>query len=166
MVEGQFNIRVNPEVLKATLHCTIILAVKFFFSLFMGLKTSFAAGVRAPEDGTSFASKDVQQDFGLNPRHYNDRESQQAALDCARWKRIVGNDLETIIFGLIVAWTTLLYHYSSRIQMFFIALFCIARILHTVFFAAARNPHRSFAWFASWVAIFGMLVNTSYAVGF
>ena len=71
-----------------------------------------------------------------------------------RWQRIVHNDLENVVVGLIMAWASLLSAYNPSVHVWSVVVFTVSRLLHTYFYAYEMQPHRGIAWMG---AVFAML---------
>ena len=96
----------------------------------------------------------AKQTYGVGPS-----ENPKHAMADIRWQRIVHNDLENIVVGLIVAWASLFSTYSPRVHIVSVGFFAVARILHTVFYASEMQPHRGIAWGVAIIAIIVMVSN-------
>lgn len=94
-----------------------------------------------------------------------DDASLKAALQTAdRWNRIVANDVENILVGVLVMWATLLSAYDSFVHVVLMLAFTVSRCSHTVCFAYGLQPHRSLCWLLAVLAVLGMLGNGLYGI--
>ncbi|KAJ3203425.1 hypothetical protein HDU67_010206 [Dinochytrium kinnereticum] len=163
MMTVPLAIVLDPTAFKATLVATALIVLKFVITISIQGGTRFAAGTRPPEDSafevfTEKLSKGAVQSYGLATGKEDDKLKKARMIEI-RWQRIVLNDLENIPLGLIVAWATLLSPSSPMFHTMFVSLFALARITHTVVYAAQMQPHRAVAWALGWGAIFLMLAN-------
>lgn len=61
--------------------------------------------------------------------------------------------------GLIIAWGSLQSPRSPPAHVVLVLAFTVSRILHTVTYAAGKQPHRALAFFGGVLAVVGMGVN-------
>jgi glutathione S-transferase len=90
-------------------------------------------------------------------------ENAKHAVADVRWQRIVHNDLENVVMGLVVVWASLLSAYSPSLHTAAVVAFAVSRVLHTVYYAYEMQPHRGIAWFVAVLAIF--IIATNGAIG-
>lgn len=76
-----------------------------------------------------------------------------------RWQRIVGNDVECIPLGLIIAWASLLSPFSAKVHCGLIITFAVSRALHSLTYALELQPHRALCWMVSIFSIIFMAAN-------
>jgi hypothetical protein len=137
------------HAVQASVVVTFVLWLKFVASCLWLSITKGKAGVQAPSDGSG------------NP---------VAALAADRAQRIVNNDLENIVWGLIIMWASWFTVYVSnkgvprrnnamKAHMAFTALFLVGRLAHTATYATALSRPRSVAWLVGLLATFGMALN-------
>lgn len=91
---------------------------------------------------------------GEDPKH---------AMADIRWQRIVHNDLENVVVGLIVAWASLFSAFAPTVHISAVVLFTLSRTLHTMFYAYEMQPHRGIAWFVAVACIF--VIGTNGVIG-
>ena len=153
-------VSVDPLAHQVTMVCTLVLFLKFFVTTLIQGGKRFAGGSRPPEDvKLSLAKKyKAKQTYGLeqseNPKH--------AEADI-RWQRIVHNDLENVIFGVILAWGALLSPFSVLVHVGAIA-FTFARILHTYAYANQQQPGRAIWWGVAAISSIIMAFNGAIGV--
>ena len=141
---------------QVTMICTAILFIKFFVTCLIQGGKRFAGGSRPPEDASlSLAKKyKAKQTYGLekhdNPKH--------EASDI-RWQRIVHNDLENVIPGLIIAWASLLSMGSTMVHITSMIGFTIGRLFHTCAYAYEMQPNRAIGWFIALCSVCIMCMN-------
>lgn len=138
---------------KAAGIATAIIAAKMLVTAGCQGKSRFAAGERPPEDASLAPKVKVKQSFGLSKEGVKQEHIDTAA----RWTRIVQNDLETIPIGLIAAWGFASITSAPNVHGYACLIFAGARVLHTVTYALALQPHRALAWFAGWIAVLTMI---------
>eukprot|EP00271_Cylindrocystis_brebissonii_P018908 TRINITY_DN5514_c0_g1_i1.p1 TRINITY_DN5514_c0_g1~~TRINITY_DN5514_c0_g1_i1.p1 ORF type:complete len:184 (-),score=16.20 TRINITY_DN5514_c0_g1_i1:737-1288(-) len=140
--------------LKVTMLVTAILLFKFIFTALTQAAKTGAAGLRAPEDASSFGGK---KQVGFNLVSKTDSAESKAdaklVMASARWKAIVNNDLENIPFGLLVIWAALICQIitdngSTKVYTISVIIFGVARVLHTLSYAAALAAPRSLSFAA------------------
>ena len=76
-----------------------------------------------------------------------------------RWQRIVQNDIENVLFGIVIMWASLFSAASSTVHAVSVLVFTVARIFHTLFYAKEIQPHRAIAWVVAILAIFVIATN-------
>lgn len=76
-----------------------------------------------------------------------------------RWQRIVHNDLENVVVGLVLAWASLFSAYNSSVHVWSVVVFTSSRLLHTYFYAYEMQPYRGIAWAAAVLAMLTMGTN-------
>lgn len=86
-------------------------------------------------------------------------EAQKAAEEnLDRWQRVSMNDIENVFLGLIVMWATAFLRSNGIAFVVCSAIFCLARILHTLLYVAKISYGRSIAWLFGHFAIIALLV--------
>jgi glutathione S-transferase len=154
------SITLDPMAHKVTMVCTLFLFLKFFVTCLIQGGKRFAGGSRPPEDAKlSLAKKyKAKQTYGLekgdNPKH--------AEADI-RWQRIVHNDLENILMGIILAWGALLSPYSTLVHSVAFVVFAASRTLHTYTYAYEMQPGRAIWWGVA--ALSAMVIGVNGAIG-
>ncbi|KAJ3117078.1 hypothetical protein HDU96_007996 [Phlyctochytrium bullatum] len=163
MASQAMTLTVDPFAYRATLLSTAALVTKMFLTISIQGGTRFAAGTRPPEDQslglTKLMAKGAQQSYGLNVGKEEDKLKKAKMIEI-RWQRIVWNDLENIPVGLVLAWSGLLTPASPKLHAALVTTFAVVRILHTVCYAKQIQPWRAIAWFAGWIASFGLVGNS------
>ncbi|TFJ85254.1 hypothetical protein NSK_003677 [Nannochloropsis salina CCMP1776] len=148
--------------LQATAVASLTLLVKHILTVFVQGGARFGAGMRPPED-VCFMPKAGKQSFDgtakAAERGNEDKALKKALQNEQRWTRIVANDLENIPLGLIIAWGSLQSPRSPPAHVVLVLAFTVSRILHTVTYAAGKQPHRALAFFGGVLAVVGMGVN-------
>jgi uncharacterized membrane protein YecN with MAPEG domain len=147
------------ENFQAIMLCTVILYFKYLAVLFIQGSKKFKSGSRAPEDiAPSVIQTNQPQTFGLTPADPQSEEYKQAKAEEIRWQRILGNDMECIPFGVIMAWVSL-WMGNPMITSITFGIFTAARITHTVAFAKGIFIPRTLAWQLSIVCTIVMAIN-------
>uniref|UniRef100_A0A0G4HHW3 Microsomal glutathione S-transferase 1 n=1 Tax=Chromera velia CCMP2878 TaxID=1169474 RepID=A0A0G4HHW3_9ALVE len=149
---------VSKLAFRSTLIGTAALYAKFFGTIFIQGGTKIKTGGRPPEDTGLFPDpkkKLPKQTFGTD----RGTASERAVMKEIRWTNIVRNDLETLPFGMIISWGTMLCHSSPPLHAGLVALFVFSRLFYTISYAYEKQPARSIFWFLGHLAIIGMLGN-------
>ncbi|DBA03847.1 TPA: hypothetical protein N0F65_005737, partial [Lagenidium giganteum] len=113
------------------------------------LRVSMAAGTRVPED-LKRRKQPEEHDEALLPSREKEHRVQELDL---RWRCIVQNDVETIPIGLLVFLGSVLVGGHEGVNVVLLGLFTIARIAHTIAYAAQLQPHRAICWTTGQVAV-------------
>jgi uncharacterized membrane protein YecN with MAPEG domain len=121
----------SPQIQIAAIS-TLVLFLKCFYSNMMVGKAENLAGKRAPED---FYQKTPESPEAL-----------QVALDLLdRNQRICANDLENIPIALIFMWAGAISTVPIVAHLVLCAVYCAARIGHTVTYAMVHSWTHAFA---------------------
>ncbi|CAK4067023.1 unnamed protein product [Aphanomyces euteiches] len=136
--------------------CTLVLYVKFIVCLFIQGSSKFTAGTRAPEDMAFARANPNQQAFTTA----TDPAELQAAKDNEnRWNRIVGNDMENLPFGILLAWVSIIAGGNGTATSVFFIVFTICRIIHSVAFAKGVFLPRTAAWQIALLCNIGLAIT-------
>ncbi|EQC37642.1 hypothetical protein SDRG_05234 [Saprolegnia diclina VS20] len=148
----------TPATTQVLMLCTAILYVKYLAALMVQGGKKFTAGTRAPEDMAA-SSAIPRQNFGLSTNVVDSDAYQQAKADDIRWQRIVGNDLENLPFGIILAWTSILAGGNTSVTSVAYIIFTIVRVVHTLAFANHIFWPRTSAWTLGILSMLTMAIN-------
>lgn len=157
------NILMDPLAHKVTMVCTLVLFLKLFVTTLIQGGKRFAGGTRPPEDNKlSLAKKHkVKQSYGMVDADTVKQKHVEADI---RWQRIVHNDLENVLIGLILAWASLMSPYSVLVHCIATIVFTVARVIHTYAYANEKQPHRAFWWFMACLGMMAMAINGTMGV--
>eukprot|EP01080_Neovahlkampfia_damariscottae_P001401 gene1401-12021_t len=144
---------------KITVISSFVLFLKFFLTTGIQGGKRFQGGSRPPEDEQlSLNPKGRTQNFGMK-KDATDEKTLKRQEEDARWQRIVLNDLESIPYGIIFSWISLLSPFSTKVHNIAVIAYTVARIFHTYSYAHSLQPHRAIGWFTGVVSIFALGVN-------
>ena len=73
--------------------------------------------------------------------------------------RIVWNDMENILIGLILYWSSYIAGGHYWFNIILVIIFTICRILHTYFYMNAIQPWRSVIWSIGALCNIGAAIN-------
>ncbi|KAF0683275.1 Aste57867_24707 [Aphanomyces stellatus] len=171
---------------KALIAATGILAIKLYMTLMIQGGKRFHAGTRPPEDKMfkGLNPKKQRQTFGVfvegadakkdddaassgdkkDAKAIQEKPSARAIQADIRWERIVRNDLENIPIGLFAAWAAVHSGGSALVNSGAIALFTVARILHTISYAKELQPHRGIFWGIGVLCVLTLVANSFYGL--
>ena len=136
-------------VVQANAIASVALYLKFFGTVLIQGGTKFSTGSRAPED-SPFGKKGTSQSFGLKTRvDQDDKKLIERMEKEMRWNRIVGNDLESLPFGLVTAWSACFACYSPVGHAVAVSLYVLSRYAHTLSYSYAKQPHRFLSYATS-----------------
>ncbi len=76
-----------------------------------------------------------------------------------RFQRVWGNDLENIPFFLVVSLAFVLAGGSEKFTLIYCAMFCVARLLHTITYAMKLQPWRTLVFVVGQGAHIACLVH-------
>jgi len=116
---------------------------------------------RAPEDPFQNPGFRSQESGGI-PSETTLLTQKQAFSDADRYQRIVMNDLESIIWGLIMMWASLSTMGDSTTTQVTAIIFLIARVGHTICYLFQLMPWRSIFWVVGVICNFTFAINTIY----
>ena len=68
------------------------------------------------------------------------------------------NDIENVFLGLIVIWATAFLPSNGVAFVVCTAIFCLARLLHTILYVLKISYGRSVAWLVGHLAIIALLI--------
>jgi len=141
---------------QVTMLCTAVLFLKFIVTCLIQGGKRFAGGTRPPEDASLSLAKNykAKQTYGLekhdNPKHV------EADI---RWQRIVHNDLENVVPGLIIGWASLFSMGSTLVHVVCMIGFTFGRLYHTYAYAYELQPGRAIGWFVAILSSLIMCIN-------
>ncbi|CAK4067027.1 unnamed protein product [Aphanomyces euteiches] len=136
--------------------CTLVLYVKLVAALLAQGGSKFKSGARAPEDVAYVNRKQTPEEQAL----FIPPEALEAAKEVEnRWNRIVGNDLENIPIGIVVAWVSIAAGGNSTATSALFILFTVCRIVHTLAFANGVFLPRTLAWTVGVLSTLGLAIN-------
>ncbi|OQS06161.1 hypothetical protein THRCLA_01782 [Thraustotheca clavata] len=138
--------------------CTAVLYFKYLAVLVVQGGKKFNAGTRAPEDMAA-SSAIPQQSFGLAPANADSEEYKKAKAEEIRWQRIVGNDMENLPFGVLLAWFSVLAGGNTSVTSAAYIIFTVVRVIHTLSFAYGIFWPRTTAWSIGILAVITMTIN-------
>ena len=75
-----------------------------------------------------------------------------------RWRRIVMNDIENVLIGIVMHWVAYIAQGNFTVTGISIVVFTVARIVHTICYLKQFQPWRSISWFI------GVLANLTAAI--
>ncbi|TMW68916.1 hypothetical protein Poli38472_001072 [Pythium oligandrum] len=136
--------------------CTSLLYIKFIVTARLQAVNTFLAGGRPPEDVVLVrnSKKEIpKQNYGLVQKEKEDDRTLRAKLRSERWKRIIGNDVESIPLALAVFAVGILTEANEKVQVGAMVTFTTVRILHTYAYAKEMQPHRSLLWLGGVVSV-------------
>ncbi|KAF0691084.1 Aste57867_17622 [Aphanomyces stellatus] len=136
--------------------CTLALYVKYLTTLFIQGGTKFKTATRAPED-MAFAQRNPQQTAFV--AETSPAKIEEAKATELRWSRIVGNDLENIPFGVILAWVSIIAGGNGTATSVCFVVFTIARIVHSVAFAHGVFLPRTIAFQIGVLSTLALVIN-------
>ncbi|KAG9398227.1 hypothetical protein AC1031_014830 [Aphanomyces cochlioides] len=119
----------TPTDLRIAAVCTLVLYVNIVVTLGIQAGTRFKTGSRPPEDLAHVQAKSQDQAFTTTPE-----ELEAAKENETRWTRIVGDDMENIPLGIILAWVSIVAKGNSTATSVLFLLFTVCRLVHTVAF--------------------------------
>lgn len=156
----------DPLAHKVTMVCTFVLFLKLFVTTLIQGGKRFAGGTRPPEDNKLYLAKKhkVKQNYGMGSSSEADAVKQKHVEADIRWQRIVHNDLENVLIGLILAWASLLSPYCVQMHCIACIAFTVGRVAHTYAYANEKQPHRAFWWFIACLGMMGMAFNGTIGV--
>ncbi|ETV94533.1 hypothetical protein H310_11833 [Aphanomyces invadans] len=144
------------DVRIATL-CTLALYIKYFVTLTIQGSTKFKTASRPPEDMSFAASSAPQQRAFIPETSEEDLEAAKARE--ARWSRILGNDVENLPFGIIMAWVAIVAGGNGTVTSVAFILYTVCRIVHTIAFANAVFLPRTIAFQVGVVSTVVLSIN-------
>lgn len=154
------------ETYTSSLQVTIVsfgvLLIKYYLTILIQGYKRVLGGSRPPEDSRLFKGAGEQSFNGLAKfagKTINDRYVKSLKESEMRWLRIVNNDVENIPFGVVMGLFSLSYGDSHSFHAFCVGSFAICRVMHTLSYAYALQPHRAIAFGGGVSATFGMLLN-------
>ncbi|OQR94942.1 hypothetical protein ACHHYP_00822 [Achlya hypogyna] len=148
----------TPTTAQVLMICTGILYFKYLATLVVQGGKKFTAGTRAPEDMAA-SSGIPSQNFGLNQNIVESEAAQLAKAEDIRWQRIIGNDLENLPFGILLAWFSVLAGGNTSVTCVAFIVFTVVRVVHTLAFAFAIFWPRTSAWTIGILSILTMAIN-------
>ncbi|TMW68919.1 hypothetical protein Poli38472_001075 [Pythium oligandrum] len=134
---------------------TGVLYLKFAISgIIQGLKTDKLRADLKTLNGTTYGSdKNAQETQNLVLAKQHEEEE--------RWRRIVSNDVESLPFAFFIFSAGLFTEANEKVQLHAIAVYTVARFVHTHVVAKGRTTARDFIWSVGAVA---MLVASGNAI--
>eukprot|EP00299_Pterocystis_sp_00344_P012266 c5862_g1_i2.p1 GENE.c5862_g1_i2~~c5862_g1_i2.p1 ORF type:complete len:161 (+),score=21.90 c5862_g1_i2:35-517(+) len=149
-------VEIDLHALQATAVSTAVLLVTHLGCIFRQGSARVKAGSRPPEDGPMFGNS--KQNF--TGRQDTDKPHIKERLENSeRYNRLVMNNLENILIGLIVAWGTLLCAKDANTHVWLVLILAVSRFFYAFAYAFALQPHRTICWLVALLAIIGMMVN-------
>mmetsp|Transcript_42682 Transcript_42682/g.49048 ORF Transcript_42682/g.49048 Transcript_42682/m.49048 type:complete len:154 (-) Transcript_42682:1366-1827(-) len=149
----------QQDLIKITLLCTVLIYLKYLVTVMIQGGKRFKGGTRPPEDSSLSMSKGQVQNYGADTTGVSE-EARELDL---RWQRIVGNDLENLPLGVIIAWATTFTNPNPTVQAVNIIAWTVFRFLHTITYAKKVQPWRAIAYTLGQVCVISMLVNGAIA---
>eukprot|EP00299_Pterocystis_sp_00344_P012265 c5862_g1_i1.p1 GENE.c5862_g1_i1~~c5862_g1_i1.p1 ORF type:complete len:180 (+),score=24.16 c5862_g1_i1:35-574(+) len=168
-------VEIDLHALQATAVSTAVLLVTHLGCIFRQGSARVKAGSRPPEDGPMFGNS--KQNFtgrqDTDKPHIKERLEVSSPLppkpeddmhefflqNSERYNRLVMNNLENILIGLIVAWGTLLCAKDANTHVWLVLILAVSRFFYAFAYAFALQPHRTICWLVALLAIIGMMVN-------
>ncbi|RHY24286.1 hypothetical protein DYB30_008443 [Aphanomyces astaci] len=144
------------DVRIATL-CTLALYVKYIVTLTIQGGSKFKTATRPPED-MAFAATTAPQQRAFIPETSEEKVEAAKAKE-ARWGRIVGNDLENLPFGIIMAWVSIVAGGNGTATSVLFVVFTVSRIVHSIAFANAVFLPRTIAFQVGMLSTVALAVN-------
>jgi len=158
---------VDIRAFQTTVLVTCILFVKLLITLIIQASKRTKSGTCPPEDNLLPWGKDEHGLRYVLPVTVADNQKaiaedarwQMAIREDVRWQRIVANDLESLLFGVIIAVLTVFVARSSIAHIVLYVVFAFCRVLHTLFYGLGIQPFRSIVWYLGVLCIIGLGVN-------
>eukprot|EP00298_Acanthocystis_sp_HF-20_P019829 c24277_g1_i1.p1 GENE.c24277_g1_i1~~c24277_g1_i1.p1 ORF type:complete len:159 (+),score=57.98 c24277_g1_i1:61-537(+) len=132
-----------------------VLWMKLLFCLIKQGGAKVKAGARAPEDAKFF--KNRKQGY-INDEPIDDKQ-RHLLENVERWNNIVGNDLEQLPFGILIAWVSLPFTKSVPAYVACTIIFGLSRVLFSISYAYALQPWRSVFYSTALLAVLGLAIN-------
>ncbi|ETV94529.1 hypothetical protein H310_11829 [Aphanomyces invadans] len=124
--------------------CTLVLYIKFYAALFVQGTVKYKSGSRPPEDMTFAATTAPNKELFIPETSEDKLEAAKAREH--RWNRIVGNDLENLPLGIMMAWVAIVAGGNGTVTSIAIILFTVSRIAHSIAFANAMFLPRTISF--------------------
>ncbi|CAK4067025.1 unnamed protein product [Aphanomyces euteiches] len=131
----------SPTDLRIATVCTLVLYLKMIVALGVQGTVKFKSGARAPEDLAHAQAKSEEPVAATDPEELRKAKEREH-----RWNRIVGNDMENIPLGIILAWVSIMAGGNTSATSVLFILFTVCRVVHTVAFANGVFLPRTLAW--------------------
>ncbi|GLE03048.1 hypothetical protein PINS_up011927 [Pythium insidiosum] len=145
---------VQNDVLKLLAVSTLILYLKFLVSTMIQGRKGFQAGTRLPEDGSLPMAKGMPTHHAFDFHITIADDTRRLAIENElRWRRIIQNDLESMPMALAVFLVSTLADARANVQCVAIAVYTIARCLHTMAFVQQLALARMLSWMIGVLAI-------------
>eukprot|EP00485_Elphidium_margaritaceum_P005099 CAMPEP_0202696026 /NCGR_PEP_ID=MMETSP1385-20130828/9415_1 /ASSEMBLY_ACC=CAM_ASM_000861 /TAXON_ID=933848 /ORGANISM="Elphidium margaritaceum" /LENGTH=160 /DNA_ID=CAMNT_0049352121 /DNA_START=60 /DNA_END=542 /DNA_ORIENTATION=- len=141
--------------------CNLVLVFKYFMTVILqgGRRT------RAPEDGfqPSALKKEANEALlsGADAEQKTESEKFEFSVE-KRWQRIVMNDLENVLIGIVMIWISFFVSDDYLVTAICAILFTLARVLHTVCYIFALFPWRAFCWMFGVLSTLTLAINIVY----
>jgi len=156
---------VDVRAFQATVVISFILYIKLLITLLIQSSKRTASGTRPPEDNRLPGGKDTHGAW-YAPSGTVDQQKviadvrwQIAIQEDVRWQRIVANDLENIILGVIVAVVMVFVASSELAHIVLYSVFALSRVMWTISYGMAIQPTRTIFWWLSVLSIIGLGIN-------
>ncbi|RHY29155.1 hypothetical protein DYB32_005383 [Aphanomyces invadans] len=137
--------------------CTLVLYIKFYAALFVQGTVKYKSGSRPPEDMTFAATTAPNKELFIPETSEDKLEAAKAREH--RWNRIVGNDLENLPLGIMMAWVAIVAGGNGTVTSIAIILFTVSRIAHSIAFANAMFLPRTISFQVGALCTVALAIN-------